>query len=54
MSIKNIKNFEESKKDWVYVCVYNWFTLPYSRNKHNIVNTSIKKKNQELAWWFSG
>ena len=27
-----------SKKEWICVCVYNWFTLLYSRNKHNIVN----------------
>ena len=28
-----------------YMYTYNWFTLPYSRNKHNIANQLHSNKN---------
>ena len=35
-----------------YMYTYNWFTLIYSRNEHNIVKQlySNKKKNQCSQW----
>ena len=30
---------------WGYMCTYSWFTLLYSRNKHNIVNPLYSHKN---------
>ena len=45
---KNIKN---------NICLYNWVTLPYSRNQHNIANQLISitiflKKKKSLHFGY--
>ena len=34
---------EESKKECIYVYTYNWITLLYTWNEHNIVEHNIVK-----------
>ena len=36
---------KESKKEWICVYMYNWFTLLYTWNWHNIVNQLYSNKN---------